>query len=111
MKRSRNLSIRHTGRVVGGLEAVRPAPVGDPVQHLRVLGDDRDRHVLAGVVAGDGRDGLVVAEEDQDGVLVAVALAATGSRLVTEYWMDLRYSVRTWSGSFQTSVGSLPWPS
>ena len=32
-----------------GLQAVLPAPAGDPVQHGRVVGDDRDRHVPAGV--------------------------------------------------------------
>ena len=40
-KRSRKASIRHTGACGPGLQAVLPAPPGDPVQHGRVAGDDR----------------------------------------------------------------------
>ncbi|GGV04253.1 hypothetical protein GCM10010260_46600 [Streptomyces filipinensis] len=56
-----------------GLQALRPAPAGDPGQHPGVVGDEGDRHVLARAVRGDGRYGLVVAQEDQHGVVVAVA--------------------------------------
>ena len=41
--RSRKASIRQTGACGPGLQAVLPAPAGDPVQHGRVAGDDRDR--------------------------------------------------------------------
>src|SRR5689334_25446076 len=33
-------------RLRTGVQAVLPAPAGDPVQHLRVLRDDGDRHVV-----------------------------------------------------------------
>src|SRR5215207_5331325 len=57
-----------------GLEAVLPAPPGDPVQHCLVAGDDGDRHVVAGLVAGDDRGGLVVAEEHEHEIVVAELL-------------------------------------
>ena len=43
--RSRKASIRQTGACGTGLEAVLPAPAGDPVQNGPIAGDDRDRHV------------------------------------------------------------------
>ena len=45
--RSRNASIGQTGACGAGAQAGLPAPAGDPVQHRRVVGDDRDRHVVA----------------------------------------------------------------
>ena len=46
-KRSRKASIGQTGACRAGPQAVLPAPPGDLVQHRRVVGDDRDRHVVA----------------------------------------------------------------
>jgi hypothetical protein len=57
-----------------GPQAVLPAPAGNPVQDGRVVGDDRDRHVVADAAPGDDRRGLVVAEEDEYEVVVAVGL-------------------------------------
>ena len=57
-----------------GAHPVRPAPPGDPAHHRRVVGDDRDRHVVAGAVSGDDRGGLVVAQHDHHQVLAAVVL-------------------------------------
>ena len=54
-------------------QAVLPAPSGDLVHHLRVVGDDRDRHVVGGALAGDDR-GLMVAQEDDHELVVAVVL-------------------------------------
>src|SRR5918999_4138025 len=54
--------------------AVLPAPSGDPVHHLGVVGNDRDGHVVAGALARDDPRGLMVAKYDEHEVLVAVAL-------------------------------------
>src|SRR5262249_50876850 len=55
-----------------GPEAVLPAPPGDPVQNGPVAGDDRDRDVPAGARTGDERGRLMVAEEYQYEIVVAV---------------------------------------
>src|SRR5215212_2440816 len=65
---------RPDGRLRTRPHAVLPAPPGDPAQHPRVVGDDRDRHVVPGALAADERRGLVVAQEDDDELVVAVAL-------------------------------------
>ena len=52
-------------RLRAGPQAVAPAPAGDPVQHRRVVGDDRDRHVVTRVLAGDDLRGLMVAQDDE----------------------------------------------
>ena len=86
--------------VGGGLQAVLPAPAGDPVQHRRVVGDDRDRHVPAGVVAGDGRDGLVVAEEDEHRCSCRRTSPRRRSGCSASTRWTVRYSVRTRAGLF-----------
>src|SRR2546430_2272813 len=68
-------------RLRSGLQAVLPAPAGHPVQHGVVAGDDRDRYVPAGALTGDDRGGLVVAEEDQDEVVVPVGLHVGDERV------------------------------
>ena len=59
-------------RLRPGTQTVVPPPAGDPVEDRRVAGDDRDRYVVAGVLAGDDGGRLVVAEHDHDEVVVAV---------------------------------------
>ncbi len=73
-KRSRNAAIGHTGALRARQHAVLPSPSGDPVHHLRVVRDDRDRHVVAGALARDDRRRLMVAQEDDHELVVAVAL-------------------------------------
>src|SRR5687768_10145016 len=53
--------------------AVLPAPSGEPVHHLGVVGNDRDGHVVAGALARHDRRGLMVAQYDEHEVIVAVA--------------------------------------
>src|SRR5262245_43473713 len=65
---------------LAGFEARLPPPAGDPVQYGRIAGHDGDRHVPAGVLAGDHRSGLVVAEEHQHRVVVAVLLQVGDER-------------------------------
>ena len=49
----------------GRQQAVVPAPSGDPVEHLRVVGDDRDRHVVTRALAAHDLRGLMIAQHDE----------------------------------------------
>jgi len=51
-----------------------PAPICDPVHHGRVVGNDGDRHVVAGPVAADVAVRLVIADDHEDQVRVRVRL-------------------------------------
>ena len=57
-------------------QAVLPAPAGDLSSTAGISGDDRDRHVVTqvGVEAGDDRRGLMVSQDDEHEIVVAVAL-------------------------------------
>ena len=73
-KRSRNAAIGQTGACgPGSMPSCQPHPAIRS-STFGSLGDDRDRHVVAGALAADDRRGLVVAEHDQHEVVVAVAL-------------------------------------
>ena len=72
--RSRNALIGHTGASRARVQARLPAPAGDLVGHLRVVGDDRDRHVVRRALAADERRGLMVAQQDDHGLVVDVVL-------------------------------------
>ena len=61
-------------RLRAGPHAVLPAPPGDLVQHRRVVGDDRDRHVVTRALPADDRPRLMVAEDDEHEIVVAVVL-------------------------------------
>src|SRR3954449_7528294 len=65
---------RPDGRLRTRPHAVLPVPPGDPAEHPRVVGDDRDRYVVPGALAADERRGLMVAQEDDYELVVAVAL-------------------------------------
>ena len=60
------------------MQPVLPAPAGDPPQDRRVARDHRDRHVVAGALAADGRRGLVVAEEYTSRQAIDALGAGTG---------------------------------
>jgi hypothetical protein len=55
---------------VAGQQPVLPAPGGNLPEHRRVVGDDRDRHHVAGPGAADRATGLLVAEQDEHEVWV-----------------------------------------
>src|SRR6202035_2560592 len=53
-----------------GQQPVLPAPGGDLPEHGRVVGDDRDRHLVTGADAADDGMWLFVAEHDEHEVVV-----------------------------------------
>src|SRR6059058_356647 len=58
------------GRVAVGPQAGLPSPSGDLVDDRAVVRDDAHRDVVTGTVAANQGHGLVVAEDDQNEVLV-----------------------------------------
>src|SRR6185312_6714199 len=55
---------------VPGQQPVLPVPGSNLPEHGRVVGDDRDRHLVVGPIAADGAGGLVVAEQNEHEVWV-----------------------------------------